>query len=238
MDGAKLVHTPMAASAKLSLSIGSPLVDPTVYRSIVGALQYATLTRPDISFAVNKGCQFLQQPIDDHWQAVKRILRYLKETVTHGLFLSRCSSLRLHAYFDADWAGCIDDHKSTWGYAIFLGPNFISWSARKQSTIAQSSTELEYRALADATAKIIWLRSLLVELGVNLYQPPTLWCDNLGVTYLTVNPLFHACTKHIEIDFHFVRDLVSKKLLEVRFISTKDQIADVFTKPLSITQFQ
>ena len=204
-----------------------------MYRSTVGAFQYVTLTRPDISYAVNKVCQLLKEPTEDHWSLVKRILRYLKETISHGLFIGSHSTTELHAYSDADWAGCPTDRRSTGGYAIYMGQNLISWSAKKQHTIARSSTESEYRALANATAEVVWLQSLLQELGISQSKPPILWCDNLGATYLTVNPLFHARTKHIEVDFHFVRHLVSQRKLEVRFISTRDQIADIFTKPLT-----
>lgn len=232
MDGAKPTQTPMASTARLSQFTGETLLDATQYRSTVGALQYATLTWLDISFSVNKVCQFLKSPTDDHWQAVKHILHYLKETISHGLLISRATSQQLMAFLDADWAGSVDDRKSTGGFAIFLGANLISWSARKQQTVARSSTESEYRALANATAELTWIKSLLKELSVPS-SCPVLWCDNLGATYLTVNPLFHARTKHIEVDFHFVRHLVARGLLEIRFISTKDQLADIFAKPLS-----
>jgi hypothetical protein len=237
MLSAKPVTSPMSSSHTLSRFDGEAFDDPSLYRSIVGSLQYLSLTRPDISFAVNKVCQFLQRPTIPHWTAVKRILRYLKHTLFHGLFLRRQSATQLHAFSDADWAGCPDDRRSTGGYCIFLGHNLISWSSRKQATVSRSSTEAEYRSLANATAELQWLQSLLKELGVFLHSPPTLWCDNLGATYLTANPLFHARTKHIEIDFHFVRDKVASKNIVVRFISTKDQKADIFTKPLVSTRF-
>lgn len=118
-----------------------------------------------------------------------------------------------------------------------LEKKLISWSSRKQATVSRSSTESEYKALANATAEIVWLQSLLGELGIVQDRPPCLWCDNLGATYLTANPIFHARTKHIEIDFHFVRERVALKALEIRFISSKDQIADGFTKPLPLRQF-
>jgi histone deacetylase 1/2 len=121
---------------------------------------------------------------------------------------------------------------------LFFGGNLIAWSARKQATMSRSSTESEYKALANATVELIWIQSVLQEIGGTLRHSPVLWCDNLGATYLSSNPVFHARTKHIEVDFHFVRERVSKKLLQIRFISSKDQIADIFTKPLPLPAFQ
>ena len=114
----------------------------------------------------------------------------------------------------------------------------IAWSARKEATASRSSTESKYKALANATAEIIWLRSLLQELHVLQDSPPILWCDNIGATYLSSNPVFHARTKHIEVDYHFVREQVAQKLLQIKFVSSKDQLADVFTKPLPLPAFQ
>jgi histone deacetylase 1/2 len=234
MMDCKAVATPLPPSEKLSLYDGEKLgpQDATRYRSIVGALQYLTLTRPDISFAVNKVCQFLHSPTTVHWMAVKRILRYLKGSLGFGLKICKSTSMLISAFSDADWASCPDDRRSTGGFAVYLGPNLISWSARKQSTMSRSSTEAEYKALANAAAEVMWVRKLLNELGIPHPTAGRLWCDTIGATYLTANPVFHAQTKHIEIDFHFVREQVARKLLDVRFIHSGDQVADGFTKPL------
>jgi histone deacetylase 1/2 len=231
---------PMTASERLTSTGGDLLSseDATTYRNIVGGLQYLLHTRPDLSFAVNKVCQYLHAPSSLHWSAVKRILRYVRHTVSHGLHIRPASSRLLSAFSDADWAGNSDDRRSTGGYAIFYGPNLIAWSARKQATVSRSSTESEYKALANATAELIWVQSLLRDIGVSQERPPILWCDNIGATFLSSNPVFHARTKHIEVDFHFVRERVAKKMLHVRFISSKDQLVDIFTKPLSLPLFE
>jgi hypothetical protein len=175
----KPVSTPLATGEKLASYLCTPLgeKDSTQYRSIVGALQYLTLTQRDIAFVVNKVCQFLHAPTDIHWAAVKRILWYLKGCTKLCLKIVKNNSLSLllSVFLDANWAGCLDDRKSTRGYAIFLGDNLVSWSARKQQTISHSSTEVEYKALANATVEMMRIQTLSSPHG--LY-------DNTGTRYI------------------------------------------------------
>jgi len=179
----------------------------------------------------------MHAPTESRWAAVKRILRYLKGTSSYGIHLTRGSSLSLHGFTDADWAGSVDDRKSTSGYIVFLGTTPVSWKSGKQRTVARSSAEAEYKALADGTAEVLWLHYLLTNLCFSPSSVTTIWCNNLGATYLSANPIFHARTKHVEVDYHFVRDRVAKKEIQIHFISSKDQLADVFTKPLSYSTF-
>jgi hypothetical protein len=226
--------TPLSCSTKISAHIGDPLSseDATRYRSIVGALQYLTLTRPDISFAINKVCQYLHSPTIVHWMAAKHILRFLKNTMDSAFLIRRSPSTMVSAFSDADWVGSTDDRKSTGGFAVFFGPNLISWCAKKQKTMSRSSTKAEYKAMTDATAEIMWVHVVLDELRIPYPLNAKLWCDNMGAKYLASNPIFHGRMKHVEIDYHFVRDRVVKRLLDVQFISTGDQLADGFTKAL------
>ncbi|XP_004295686.1 PREDICTED: uncharacterized mitochondrial protein AtMg00810-like [Fragaria vesca subsp. vesca] len=210
--------TPAATGQKLSLHSGKKLSDPTEYRSVVGALQYLTLTRPDISYSVNQVCKFMHSPTTIHWIAVKPILRYLKFSLNHGLKYQP-SSLFISAYFDADYAGDPDNRQSTGGYCVYLGPNLISWSYKTHRTVSRSCAEAEYRQLAFTAAEISWLRSMFCDLSLFL-QCPRIWCDYLSAIAIASNPVFHARTKHVEVDYHYFREKVVNKELEVRFVST------------------
>jgi hypothetical protein len=179
----------------------------------------------------------MQDPRESHWSAVKRILRYLKSTISYFFCIYKNSSKQLTAYSDSNWASCPDDRRSTSGYCVLLGKNILSWSSKKQPTVSRSSTESEYKAVANTAVELAWIQSLLSELGVTSPHQLVLHCDNIGATYLTSNPLYHARTKHIEIDYHFVRDMVAKKLLDVCFIFGKDQLVDVLSKPLAAVRF-
>jgi histone deacetylase 1/2 len=141
------------------------------------------------------------------------------------------------AFSDADWEGDVNDRRSTCGFSIYLGDNLVSWSARKQPTVSRSSTEAEYKTLANAIGELMWIQTVLRELKIASPRIARLWCDNIAATYLTANPVFHARMKHIEVDFHFVRERVANKELDVCIISSEDQIADGFTKALRIRSY-
>jgi hypothetical protein len=236
----KPVNTPLAKEGKLALHLGTPLGknDATRYRNIVGALQYLTLIRPGIAFAINKVCQFLHTPIDEHWATVKRILWYLKGCTKLGLKIAGNSSLLMSAFSNADWVGRLNDRRSTGGYVVFLGTNLVSWSARKQPIVSHSNTESEYKVMANTTAEMMWIHTLLAEIGVPSPRQAKLWCDNLDAKYLASNVVFHGRVKHIEIDYRFVRERVAKGLLHIDYVPTCDQVAYGFTKSLAVRPFE
>jgi histone deacetylase 1/2 len=239
MEDCKPISTPMISSLKLSKTGGTSFQDPTLYRSIVGALQYITITRPELSFSVNKVCQFMSSPQEDHWLAVKRILRYLQDTQHDGLHLQKASPsvpFSLIGYCDADWANDPDDRRSTSGGCIFLGPNLLTWWSKKQTVVARSSCEAEYRSLAACTADLLWIQSLLHVLRVPTLTP-TLYCDNNSAVMLAHNPVLHSRTKHMELDLFFVREKVLAKQIHVEYVPAHQQLADILTKPLSSTVF-
>ncbi|XP_019096554.1 PREDICTED: uncharacterized protein LOC109130916 [Camelina sativa] len=231
------VSNPMSPTPALTLNSGTPHHNPTEYRTVLGSLQYLSFTRPDIAYAVNRLSQFMHAPTDLHWQAAKRILRYLAETSSHGIFIRADTPLTLHAYSDVDWSRNLDNCVSTNAYILYLGGNPISWSSKKQRSVSLSSTEAEYRVVANTASEVSWVCSLLTKLGISLPAPPVIYCDNVSATYLSANPVFHSRMKHVAIDFHFVREYVQSDALRVTHVSTHDQLADALTKLLPRPQF-
>ena len=237
MLDAKPCPTPMSSNTNLSLHDGVALENGSDYHSFVGALQYCTMISPNIVFTVNKVCQFMHHPSDVHWQVVKRILRYLKDTYHFGLFLQPSLNFNITCYTDADWASCLDDRRSTSGYCLFLGSNLVSWSSSKQKVVSRSRTESKYQGAANEVAEIAWTKSLLRELFITPTRPPLILCDNINATYLAANPILHARTKHVEINYHFVREHVLQCSLFFQFTHSDDQLVDCMTKPLSTQRF-
>jgi histone deacetylase 1/2 len=237
MANCKPATTPVDTKPKVSTTDGDPATDGTFYRSITGALHYLTLTRPDIAYAVNQACLHMQAPRDAHWNLVKRILRYLRGSINHGILISANQSTELLAYSDADWAGCPDTRRSTSGYCVFLGDSLVSWSSKRQTTVSRSSAEAEYRAVANAAAECCWLRNLLHELHVPIAKATVIYCDNVSAVYMSENPVHHRRTKHVELDIHFVREKVALGQFKVLHIPTRQQFADIMTKGLPTPLF-
>jgi hypothetical protein len=230
--------TPIDTSAKLSSASGEPVADASAYRSVVGGLQYLTMTRPDITYAVQQACLHMHAPMACHLALVKRILRYIRGTTGYGLHLQRSSTFDLVAYSDADWAGCQDTRRSTSGYAVFLGDALVSWSSKRQPTVSRSSAEAEYRGVANVVAESCWLHQLLGELHVLIPKATIVYCDNISAVYMAANPVHHRRTKHIELDIHFVREKVALGHVRVLHVPTAQQYADIMTKGLPTSAFQ
>ncbi|KAG7542778.1 GAG-pre-integrase domain [Arabidopsis thaliana x Arabidopsis arenosa] len=232
MEDCKPLATPVDLQSKLSVDAGEPIDNPTYYRSLAGALQYLTFTRPDISYAVHQICLYMHQPRVPHLNALKRIIRYLQGTLHYGIQMTKGCLDSLTAYSDADWAGCPDTRRSTSGYCVFLGPNLISWSAKRQPTPSRSSSEAEYKGVANTVAELTWIRNLLLEIHRPISNASIVYCDNISSVYLSTNPVKHQRTKHIELDIHFVRDKVAIGEVKVLHVPTSLQYADIFTKGL------
>ncbi|XP_020700446.2 uncharacterized protein LOC110112530 [Dendrobium catenatum] len=190
-ENSKPAPTPIAPASKKIGQHTQPFHDPTLYRRLAGSLQYLSITRPDIAFAANRVCQHMQHPTDQDFQDLKRLLRYINGTLSYGLPIS-LGSLELHSYSDADWASDSSDRKSISGFCTFLGPNLISWTVKKQATVAKSSTEAEYWALSAAISEVIWLCRLAAELHLPQPSPTTIHCDNTSAIAIAKNPVFHA----------------------------------------------
>lgn len=238
MVDCKLVATPAESKAKPSRDDSDTLKDPSWYRSMAGALQYLTLTRPDIAYAVQQACLHMHAPTVCHGALLKCILRYIKGTSSLGLHLCATSTTSITAYTDADWAGCPDTRRSTSGFAIFLGDALVSWSSKRQTTVSRSSAEAEYRGVTNAVSECTWLRQLLCELHCDTTQATVAYCDNISSVYMSRNPVHHRRTKHIEIDIYFVREKVAIGELRVLQIPSARQFVDIFTKGLPTTLFE
>ncbi|PKU66248.1 Retrovirus-related Pol polyprotein from transposon TNT 1-94 [Dendrobium catenatum] len=228
--------TPFSPKTNSCSTQTEPFSDPTLYRRLAGSLQYLSITRPDIAFATNQVCQHMHQPTVQDFQSLKRLLRYIKGTTSFGLPLTS-GELILQTYTDADWASDSSDRKSISGFCTFLGPNLISWTVKKQVTVAKSSTEAEYRSLSAATSDVIWLRRLAEEFDLPQTTPTLIHCGNTSAIALAKNPVFHARTKHIEIDYHFIRQHIASGEISIHHISSTEQIADILTKQFNPARF-
>ncbi|KAJ0824197.1 putative RNA-directed DNA polymerase [Helianthus annuus] len=235
----KPINTPIEQSYVITAKVSknqSVLKNVTGFQKLIGKLIYLSLTRPDISYAVQFLSQFMHSPTEVHLQIALRLLRYLKLAPGCGLLFKRSDKLDLVGYVDSDWAKCLSTRKSVTGYCVYLGSSLVSWKSKKQSTVSRSTGEAEYRAMCSATSEIMWLLNLLREVGVKCGLPVKLYCDSKAAISIAANPVFHEKTKHFEVDLHFLREKVSSGVIATVKVDSESQPADGFTKGLSIEQ--
>ncbi len=232
MTSCKPISIPLEQNVKLSANEGDLVEDTIMYRRIVGNLIYMTITRPNLSYAIGVVSQFMQTPQKPHLDAVRRRLRYIKHTLQCGIFYEAKSQLQVHGYTDADQAGNVFNKRSTSGFMFSFGSGVVSWSSKKQPIIALSNTEAKYRGATIAACEVVWLQKLLSDLGQLVDAHVVIYCDNISSILLANNPVYHARTKHIEVHYHFIREKVLAKEIDLIHVSIEDQVTDIFTKAL------
>ena len=239
MENSKPVSTPIDSSTKLTKTTDDKQsVDQQLYQSAIGSLLYLSGgTRPDITFSVSNLAKFSAKPSKQHWTAIKRVMRYLKGTINFGILYTKQETKDFVAYSDADWAGDLDDRKSTSGYLFKISGGAVSWRSKKQSSVALSTAEAEYIALASTAQEAVWLRQLTTELGNGSAEVTTIFEDNQAAISMSKNPQFHGRAKHISIKYHFVREQVSDGTVRLKYCRTQDMVADILTKGLHRDQF-
>eukprot|EP00253_Pinus_taeda_P017826 PITA_17826 len=231
MEDAKLVCTPMVTGCSLSENDESATVHQPTYRSMIGCLLYLTGTRPDIMHAVGIVGRFQENPKETHLQVVKRIFKYLQGTKNYGLWYPIDTDLTLHAYTNADWAGSMDDRKSTGGGAFFMGSRLVSWFSKKQSLIALSTVEVEYVAAASCCTQLLWMMQTLQDFQITCTPPICILCDNTSAISISKNLVMHSKTEHILIKYHFLREQVTEQKVKLEYVPSKEQVVDILTKP-------
>ncbi|CAL2270573.1 unnamed protein product [Prunus armeniaca] len=237
LNEAKTVTTPLVATEKLSKDDGSGSASEEKYRSIVGSLLYLTATRPDIMYAASLLARFMHCPTNKHYGTAKRVLRYIKGTLDYGLEYVKGRKACLIGFCDSDWGGSLEDSKSTSGYAFSFGSGVFSWASVKQNCVALSTAEAEYISASEATTQAIWLRFVLEDFGEIQTEATPLHCDNTSAIAITKNSVFHQKTKHIDRRYHFIKDALQEGTIDLVYCPTKEQVADIFTKPLAKDRF-
>jgi len=232
----KKAKVPMKFGTQLEPYLDEPAVDIHTYRSMIGSLLYLTASRPDIMFSVCVCARYQANPRKPHLDAVKQIFKYLRNTTGLGLWYPANTGFGIKAYSDADLGGCKLDRKSTTGGCQFLGGKLVSWQSKKQTSVSISTAESEYVAAASCCSQILWMQSQLLDYGFKMKKIP-IFCDSTSAIRICHNPVQHSKTKHIDLRYHFIKSHVEEGNIEIHFISTHDQLADVFTKALQESTF-
>jgi hypothetical protein len=237
MDQCKYSIFPMQQNVKLSCEDGSKEVNGTMYRQMVGSLNYLTSTRPDIGYSVSVLSQFMVKPQESHWNEAKAVLRYLKGTLDYGIKYTNAFDVELISYSDSDRDGNPYDRRSTTGYAFGIGSGVVSWSSKKEPTIYLSSTEAEYKALCATTCEVVSLRRILQDVGEEQKELTMIKCLNQSSINI-VNPIYHARTKNVDAQFHFVREKLQSNEIALMYYNTCENTVDIFTKTLGNIKFE
>jgi hypothetical protein len=232
MDNYKPNKTPMATNAHLNLDVESKLVDQSLYRSMIGSLLYLTASRSDIMFSVCLCAHFQANPKESHLKALKRILMYLKHTPNIGLWYPKGANLTLVGFSNSDFARSLVDRKSTSGACHFLGRSLVSWSSKKQNSVALSTVEAEYIAAGSCCTQILYLKQSFMDYNIKLGSVPLL-CDNESAVKIAKNLALHSRTKHIDIHHHFLREREANEDIALQNVRSKEQLAHIFIKPLN-----
>lgn len=233
MLACKPVETPIEQNHKLGEYPSDVPTNKERYQRIVGRLIYLSHTRPDIAYAVSVVSQFMHAPSERHMNAVVRIIKYLKNAPGKGIMFCKHSHLDVEGYTDADWGGSQIDKRSTSGYFTFVGGNLVTWRSKKQKVVSRSSAEAELRGMALGICELLWLRNLLRDLGYKPKVAMNLHCDNQAAIKIANNPVQHDRMKHVEIDRHFIKEKLEAQIINVPFLRSEDQLADVLTKGVS-----
>nr|XP_016461238.1 PREDICTED: uncharacterized mitochondrial protein AtMg00810-like [Nicotiana tabacum] len=248
LSGANPVGTPLEMNQKLTsvyydtwlhnhnVIADEKLKDPSIYQGLVGRLLYLTMTRPDLAFAVQVLSQFMHCPKDPHLEYALRVVKYTMAEPGLGVLMPAESISKLTAYCDLDWGACVETKRSVTGYLVKFGGSLISWKSNKQENVFRSSVEAEFRSMASCTAEITWLVGMFKELGIHVDLPVQLMCDNKPSIEITANPISHERTKHIDINYHFVRERIIHGLIKTEHVSTKEKLAHLLIKGLGKAQ--
>ncbi|KAH9667537.1 hypothetical protein KPL70_021079 [Citrus sinensis] len=237
MNDYKPISTPVECGVKLSKHDEGEDIDPTFFKSLVGSLRYLTCTRPDILYVIGLVSRYMENPKTTHFKAAKRILRYIKGTTNFGLLYSFSNDYKLVGYSDSDWGGDVDDRKSTIGFVFFMGDTAFTWMSKKQPIVTLSTCEAEYVAATSSVCHAIWLINLLKELSLPQEEPTEICVDNKSAIALSKNLVFHDRSKHIDTHYHFIRECITRKEVQIKYVKSLDQATDIFTKPLKQEDF-
>lgn len=238
MEHCNSVQNPIVPGFKIDKDENGTEVDSPFYKQLVGSMMYLTTTRPDIMYAVNLISRYMSKPTVLHLSAAKRVLRYLQGTADFGILYKKEGNKELIGFTDSDYAGSVEDRKSTSGYVFILSSTAVAWSSRKQPIVALSTTEAEFVAAAACTCQAVWMKRVLKKLGYEGNESTIIFCDNSSAIKLSKNHVMHGRSKHIDVRFHFLRDLVNEGVVQLKFCGTQKQVADILTKPLKLESFQ